>query len=248
MSMPPKGPGGGRDTSKGTNQSHASEAFLGGPRVRFAPSPTGYLHVGGARTALFNWLFARHAGGTFILRVEDTDVERNRPELVEGILDGLRWLGLDWDEGPYFQSQCLDVYRAAAEKLVSSGAAYYCYCPPEKYGGGDSAESSEAAESKEIKEAAPRRVTRCECREGRPASREQKPAVRFRVPLGATTQFEDAVFGLREVANEEIEDFVLLRSPKGSDPAMRLPTYQLGAVVDPRSQIKAYQKSGQHRP
>ena len=101
------------------------------PRVRFAPSPTGYLHVGGARTALFNGLFARHEGGTFILRVEDTDVERNRPELVEGILEGLRWLGLDWDEGPYFQSQRLAIYRAAAEKLVASGAAYLCYCPPE---------------------------------------------------------------------------------------------------------------------
>src|SRR5271169_199361 len=86
-----------------------------GPRVRFAPSPTGYLHVGGARTALFNWLFAKHQGGTFILRVEDTDTERNRPELVEGILDGLRWLGLNWDEGPIHQSDRIPGYRAAAE-------------------------------------------------------------------------------------------------------------------------------------
>src|SRR6202171_1367019 len=104
-----------------------------GIRVRFAPSPTGYLPVGGARTALFNWLFARRQGGTMVLRIEDTDVERNRPELVEGILDGLRWLGVDWDEGPYFQSQRLEMYSAAAQKLVASGAAYYCYCPPEKY-------------------------------------------------------------------------------------------------------------------
>src|SRR5579859_546164 len=88
-------------------------------RVRFAPSPTGYLHVGGARTALFNWLFARNQRGTLILRIEDTDVERNRPELVEGILDGLRWLGLDWDEGPFYQSQRLDLHRAAAEKLAA---------------------------------------------------------------------------------------------------------------------------------
>src|SRR6266852_7684620 len=102
-----------------------------GARVRFAPSPTGYLHVGGARTALFNWLFARHARGTFILRVEDTDVERNRPELVDGILEGLHWLGVDWDEGPVFQSQRLPMYRQAAEKLVAGGAAYYCYCAPE---------------------------------------------------------------------------------------------------------------------
>ena len=99
-----------------TNSTSSSEIPSGKIRVRFAPSPTGYLHVGGARTALFNWLFARRYGGTMILRIEDTDVERNRPELVEGILDGLRWLGVDWDEGPYFQSQRLDMHRAAAEK------------------------------------------------------------------------------------------------------------------------------------
>src|SRR5580765_2958376 len=91
-----------------------------GPRVRFAPSPTGYLHVGGARTALFNWLFSHREKGTFILRVEDTDVERNRPELVDGILESLRWLGLDWDEGPFHQSERLEGYRAAAEKLLAS--------------------------------------------------------------------------------------------------------------------------------
>ena len=101
------------------------------PRLRFAPSPTGYLHVGGARTALFNWLYARRHGGVFVLRIEDTDVERSSPEMVTGILDGLRWLGLDWDEGPdvdgphapYFQSQRLDRYRAAAEQLLASGHA-----------------------------------------------------------------------------------------------------------------------------
>ena len=202
------------------------------PRVRFAPSPTGYLHVGGARTALFNWLFARHEGGTFILRVEDTDVERNRPELLDGILKDLKWMGLDWDEGPYFQSQRLAIYRRAAEKLVASGAAYYCYCPPEKYGSGDFAEDEEVSQAKEGKDAAPRRVTRCNCRDARPASDAQKPAVRFRVPLAPATQFEDAVFGRSEVSNEEIEDFVLLRSPKTEEQATGLPTYQLGAVVD----------------
>ena len=106
------------------------------PRVRFAPSPTGYLHVGGARTALFNWLYARHHGGVFVLRIEDTDVERSSADMVEGILDGLRWLGLDWDEGPkiggsyspYFQSARLDRYRELAARLVASGHAYYCYC------------------------------------------------------------------------------------------------------------------------
>jgi glutamyl-tRNA synthetase len=194
-------------------------------RVRFAPSPTGYLHVGGARTALFNWLFARNQRGTFILRVEDTDVERNRPELVEGILEGLRWLGLDWDEGPYYQSQRLAGYTAAAEKLLSIGAAYLCYCPPEKYAGGDSA--NEAAGGKtEI-----RRIVRCTCREAKPSANKQNPAVRFRVPLGGATRFDDAVFGLREVQNDEIEDFVLLRSARTAS-APALPTYQLGAVVD----------------
>src|SRR6202045_419000 len=194
-------------------------------RVRFAPSPTGYLHVGGARTALFNWLFARNQRGTFILRIEDTDIERNRPELVEGILDGLRWLGLDWQEGPFYQSHRLADYAAAAEKLLATGAAYLCYCPPERYAGGDSADDSAAGKS-EI-----RRIVRCSCREGKPASGNQNPAVRFRVPLGVTTRFEDAVFGPREIQNDEIEDFVLLRSARtaGGTP---LPTYQLGAVVD----------------
>src|ERR1700722_5385520 len=106
------------------------------PRVRFAPSPTGYLHVGGARTALFNWLFARRLNGVFVLRIEDTDVERSSAEMVDGILEGLRWLGLDWDEGPlvggpsgpYFQSGRLDAYRATADRLVAQGFAYYCYC------------------------------------------------------------------------------------------------------------------------
>src|SRR6266852_1534399 len=208
-----------------------SEPFAGTPRVRFAPSPTGYLHVGGARTALFNWLFARHEGGTFLLRVEDTDVERNRPELVDGILEGLRWLGLGWDEGPYFQSQRLAAYRAAAEKLLASGAAYLCFCPPEKYGGGDTAHTEDGNAGKEAGDAVPRRVTRCGCRDGRPAASQQEPAIRFRVPLGVATQFEDAVFGPREVANEEIEDFVLLRSPKEGQ-TRGAPTYQLSVVVD----------------
>ncbi len=198
-----------------------------GVSVRLEPSPTGYLHVGGARTALFNWLFARRQQGTMILRIEDTDVERNRPELVEGILDGLRWLGIDWDEGPYFQSQRLDLHRAAAEKLIASGAAYYCYCPPEKYAGGDAVEETEDAK----KEAGPRRVTRCACRDARIAPAGQSPAIRFRVPTGATTEFDDAVFGPREVKNEEIEDFVLLRSPKEGQ-AQGAPTYQLSVVVD----------------
>jgi glutamyl-tRNA synthetase len=195
-------------------------------RVRFAPSPTGYLHVGGARTALFNWLFAKNQRGMFILRVEDTDAERNRPELVEGILDALRWLGLSWDEGPFYQSQRLDGYAAAADKLLGSGIAYLCYCPPEKYAGGD-AEADTVSGKPEI-----RSIVRCSCREGRPSTTNQSPAVRFRVPLGGVTRFDDAVFGAREVRNEEIEDFVLLRSGRNASTGMPLPTYQLGAVVD----------------
>src|SRR5579862_8336355 len=207
----------------------APSGSAAGPRVRFAPSPTGYLHVGGARTALFNWLFARREKGIFILRIEDTDVDRNRPELVEGILSSLRWLGLDWDEGPYFQSQRMDHYRAAAEKLLASGAAYLCYCAPERYAGGDAAPEGEGAAEHSV-----RRVTRCACRDGRPANSgaEQKPAVRFRTPIGETTKFEDAVFGPREISNDEIEDFVLLRSPRDGGSESGLPTYQLGVVVD----------------
>src|SRR6187549_1100319 len=109
-----------------------------GPRVRFAPSPTGYLHVGGARTALFNWLYARRLGGTFVLRIEDTDAERSSTDMVTAIFDSMRWLGLDWDEGPgiggphapYFQTERLELYRKAALELVASGQAYRCYCNP----------------------------------------------------------------------------------------------------------------------
>ncbi|MEO8725926.1 MAG: glutamate--tRNA ligase family protein, partial [Acidobacteriaceae bacterium] len=101
-------------------------------RVRFAPSPTGFLHVGGARTALFSWLFARKLGGTFILRIEDTDFERSSEAMVTGILEGMKWIGLDWDEGPFYQSQRLALYHATAEKLLASGHAYYCFCGKEQ--------------------------------------------------------------------------------------------------------------------
>src|SRR5437016_10991647 len=102
-------------------------AFSMVPRVRFAPSPTGYLHVGGARTALFDWLFARKHNGVFVLRIEDTDVERSTEESTQGIFEAMKWLGLDWDEGPYFQSQRLDEHRAAARRLIESGHTYYCF-------------------------------------------------------------------------------------------------------------------------
>lgn len=203
------------------------------PRVRFAPSPTGYLHVGGARTALFNWLFARHERGTLLLRIEDTDVERNRPELVDGILEGLKWLGIDWDEGPLFQSQRLEMYRAAAERLLASGAGFACYCKGAAYAGGDAApggaEDHEGEGDDEGVKA--KKNVACPCRDLTDAERAAKEregiprAIRFRTPHAGTTTFDDAVFGPREVQNAEIEDFVLLRSNG-------LPTYQLSVVVD----------------
>jgi glutamyl-tRNA synthetase len=195
-----------------------------GVRARFAPSPTGYLHVGGARTALFNWLFVRRQGGTLILRIEDTDTERNKPELVQGILDGLQWLGVGWDEGPFYQSQRTELYRAAAKKCLANGSAFLCYCPAEKYVGGDHAE--EGGEGSQV-----RRVVRCSCRDGKPSTPGVKPAIRFKVPTGGTTKFVDAVFGEREFSNDEIEDFVLLRSGKG-DEEFGQSMYHLGVVVD----------------
>jgi len=191
------------------------------PRVRFAPSPTGYLHVGGARTALFNWLFARHFGGTLILRIEDTDLERSTPEMVEGILQGLAWLGIHWDEGPYYQTQRTHLYRAAARKLLEAGAAYFCFC------------SKEELEKRRALAAAEKRPPRYEgtCRlipasealhrknAGEPA------ALRFAIPQGGSTAFEDAVLERVEFANSELEDFVLLRSDGN-------PTYHLSVVAD----------------
>jgi glutamyl-tRNA synthetase len=190
-------------------------------RVRFAPSPTGYLHVGGARTALFNWLFARHTGGTFILRIEDTDFERSSVEMVEGILEGMRWLGLDWDEGPFYQSKRLSLYTAAAAKLLTGGHAYRCFC------------TKEELEQRRVAATGAGRPPMYDrrCRGLSPdeaAQREhvgQPFAVRFAVPIGGATSFDDAVFGTVTFANEELEDFVLLRSDG-------IPTYHLSVVTD----------------
>ncbi len=191
------------------------------PRVRFAPSPTGYLHVGGARTALFNWLFARHFGGTLVLRIEDTDLERSTSEMVEGILQGMRWLGLDWDEGPYYQTQRMQMYRAAADRLVASGHAYHCFC------------SKEQLEARRAAATAAGRAPKYEgaCRKLAPQEAAARlaagetAAVRFAIPEVGSTAFDDAVFGRVEFANSELEDFVLLRSDGG-------PTYHLSVVTD----------------
>jgi glutamyl-tRNA synthetase len=185
-------------------------------RVRFAPSPTGYLHVGGARTALFNWLFARHHGGKFILRIEDTDFARSSDEMVEGILQGLRWLGLTWDEGPYFQSERLDRYREFAAKLIELGRAYRCFCAVEE--GRKSYPESPAQANEHPCALLPKEES------DRRALAKEPFAVRFRVPPDRTS-FHDHVFGDIEVDNAILEDFVLLRSDG-------IPTYHLGVVVD----------------
>ena len=197
-------------------------------RVRFAPSPTGYLHVGGARTALFNWLYARRHNGTFVLRIEDTDAERSSWEMVSGIVDGMRWLGLDWDEGPdtggphapYFQSQRLEKYRAAGAALVATGHAYYCYCAPEVLQ--QKRQAAEAAGGGWIYDR-----TCCALSDDERAQREaggMPRAVRFKVPGGRTT-FADLVHGPIDFDNAIIEDFVVLRSDAQ-------PTYHLSVVVD----------------
>jgi len=202
-------------------------------RVRFAPSPTGYLHVGGARTALFNWLYARHTGGAFILRIEDTDFERSTQEMVEGILVGMRWLGLNWDEGPFFQSQRMELYRATAARLVESGHAYYCFCKKEPEDAPPEAEGMEGAPPLagfakgggfRKKEDDPCRAIARDQADRRRASGEAA-AVRFSVPETGSTRFDDAVFGPIEISHAEIEDFVLLRSDG-------VPTYHLSVVAD----------------
>ncbi|MFB3915328.1 MAG: glutamate--tRNA ligase [Terriglobales bacterium] len=196
-------------------------ADSGSVRVRFAPSPTGYLHVGGARTALFNWLFARHHRGTLILRIEDTDVERSTSEMVEGILQAMRWLGLDWDEGPFFQSQRMEAYRALAARLVDSGDAYYCFCTKEELE--SRRQAATAAGGSSSYDRTCRRLLPEEARRRKQAG--ELCAVRFAVPESGSTCWDDAVFGRVEFANAELEDFVLLRSDGG-------PTYHLSVVAD----------------
>lgn len=198
------------------------------PRVRFAPSPTGFLHVGGARTALFNWLFARRYGGVFVLRIEDTDTERSSVEMVEGILDGMRWLGLDWDEGPkiggphapYFQSGRLERHRLLAEQFVRQGRAYYCYCTPDELD-----LKRQVAERKGDGWKYDRTCTRLSASEVVARENVGTPrAVRFRVPDGGI-RFDDLVHGPIEVDGAHIEDFVILRSDGQ-------PTYHLSVVSD----------------
>ncbi len=189
------------------------------PRVRFAPSPTGFLHVGSARTFIFNWLFARHNQGTMVLRLDDTDEERNTEASVQSIFEGLRWLGLDWDE-EYKQSERLALHRKAAEDLLAKGLAYRDFTPAHA---GDDPQSS--AQGAWLFSPVMRDLSREES--DRRAAAGEPFALRYRVPRsrGRTLQFDDAVYGLQSKGADEVEDFALLRSDG-------LPTYHLASCVD----------------
>ncbi|MFP4629099.1 MAG: glutamate--tRNA ligase [Desulfohalobiaceae bacterium] len=185
--------------------------------TRFPPSPTGHLHVGGARTALFNWLRARNQGGRFVLRIEDTDQTRSSQEMTDSILDALTWLGLDWDDGPYFQSQRLDLYQEHIDYLLETGQAYYCQC--------SSQEVEEMREEARAQGEKPKYNGRCRDLGLGPGPNR---VVRFKSPLAGQTLFRDELKGVVQVENKELDDFVLRRAD-GS------PTYNLAVVVDDAS-------------
>jgi glutamyl-tRNA synthetase len=189
-------------------------------RTRFAPSPTGYLHVGGARTALFSWAFARHFGGTFVLRIEDTDLERSTPEAVQAILDGMNWLGLQHDEGPFYQMKRMDRYREVLAKMLADGTAYHCYCSTDEVEA--MRERQRAAGDK------PRYDGTWRPEAGKtlptvPADR--KPVIRFKNPLDGAVTWNDVVKGPITIANRELDDLVIAR-PDGT------PTYNFCVAVD----------------
>ncbi|HEY1955308.1 MAG TPA: glutamate--tRNA ligase [Polyangiaceae bacterium] len=185
-------------------------------RVRFAPSPTGYLHIGGVRTALFNWLWARHTKGTFVLRIEDTDRERSTDESRQAIFDSMKWLGLDWDEGPYTQMERLALYKEQAERLIQQKKAFRCYCTKEEL------DAQREALKKKDPKAQFRYPGTCRDRTDQP----DKPfVVRFRTPSEGSVTYVDKVFGEVTTPNAAQQDFVLLRSDG-------IPLYNFGAVVD----------------
>ncbi len=190
-------------------------------RVRFAPSPTGYLHVGAVRTCLFNWLFARHFRGKFLLRIEDTDVVRSSEDMTQIILEGLNWLGLDWDEDLISQSERIPLYKERAEELVRANKAYYCYCRPEDIKQRKRGKEQSWMYDKYCRTLSSREIERLES-EGR------QRAIRFSVPKGETG-FRDLIHGPISVKNHTIDDFVILRSDG-------LPTYHLSVVVDDSAQ------------
>ncbi len=192
------------------------------PRVRFAPSPTGYLHIGGARTALFNWLYARHHGGTFVLRIEDTDLQRSTDENTRAILEGLRWLGLDWDEGPevggdhgpYFQTQRFDIYRRYIDRLLEEGKAYRCYCTQEELEGKRKLAEREKRQY--------RYDRACRDRTDRP---DLPFTVRLKVPTEGKIAFDDLVYGHIEVDAANLQDWIIARTDG-------TPIYNFCVVID----------------
>lgn len=189
-------------------------------RTRFAPSPTGYLHLGGARTALYSWAYARHFGGTFILRIEDTDLERSTPEAVQAILDGMKWLGLDHDEGPFYQMQRMDRYREVVKGMLDAGTAYLCYCSPDEVEA--MRERMRAAGEKPRYDG----TWRPEAGKTLPAVPDGvKPVVRFKNPLDGEVTWLDVVKGPITIGNKELDDLVIAR-PDGT------PTYNFCVAVD----------------
>ncbi len=184
-------------------------------RVRFAPSPTGHLHIGGARTALFNWLFARHEGGTFILRIEDTDTSRSTDEYIEAIIEGMKWLNLDWDEGPFRQTERFDVYRGYIERLIKAGKAYRCYCSAE--------ELEQRRQEALARGKTPKYDGRCRDLKQPVAGRE--PVVRFKMPQEGQTVVNDMIKGSVVFENSQLDDLIIMRSDGA-------PTYNFVVVVD----------------
>jgi glutamyl-tRNA synthetase len=190
-------------------------------RTRFAPSPTGYLHIGGARTALFSWAYARHHGGSFILRVEDTDLERSTQASVAAIVDGMRWLGIDWDEGPFFQMQRLARYQQVAERLIVGGHAYRCWATKEEL---EQLRAEQRARGEKPRYDGRWRPERARAL-GLVPPKDRKPVVRFRTPEEGSVGWNDLVKGPIEFPNSELDDLVILR-------ADGVPTYNYGVVVD----------------
>lgn len=184
-------------------------------RVRFAPSPTGYLHIGGVRAALFNYLFARHNKGKFILRIEDTDRSRSTEESITAIIEGMKWLGLDWDEGPLRQTDRLDIYKEHAEKLLKEGKAYYCYCTPE--------ELEQRRKEALSKGMVPKYDGRCRNLKEPPADR--KPAIRFKTPQEGQIIVDDLIKGRVVFDNIQLDDLIIMRSDG-------IPTYNFTVVAD----------------
>lgn len=189
-------------------------------RTRFAPSPTGFLHIGGARTALFAWAYARKHGGRFILRIEDTDVARSTPEAVQAILDGMAWLGLDYDEGPFYQMQRMERYKAVIQEMLSAGTAYLCYTSPEAL---EQMRSAQMAAGLKPRYDGTWRPEEGKTLPAPPAG--VQPVVRFRNPKAGVVAWDDLVKGRIAVSNEELDDFIIAR-------ADGTPTYNFCVVVD----------------